>query len=107
MRYSYYLLLLFLLTRCDSGSFDKDKRQIRAKNVLRSSLPTHSQGFDVLSFTEDTLASWKDSSFQHPLQYSIDYVYTDSTGTVQRRKGQVIFTPDGHSVISSQINPKP
>ena len=105
MRYTYILILLIIFSSCDSGSFDKDKRQIMAKDVLRSSLPPRSTNFDVSSFIEDTLPSWKE--FEHPLQYRINYTYTDSSGALQQRKGVVIFTPDGHSVISSQSTTNP
>ncbi len=102
MRLCLLIIYLLPLFSCDSGSFDKDKRQIIAKDVLRSHLPHHSKDFDVTGFREDTLSSWQESFFEHPIQYTLDYKYTDSTGAMQHKTGTVVFTPDGHSVITSK-----
>ena len=105
MRYTLLSVFLLILFGCDSGSFDKDKRQIMAKDALRSSLPPRSKGFDIIDFKEDTLPSWQE--LEHPIQYSMNYVYTDSSGAVQQRHGLVIFTPDGRSIISTQTASNP
>lgn len=105
MRYILFPVFLLILFGCDSGSFDKDKRQIMAKDALRSSLPARSRGFDIIDFKEDTLPAWKD--LEHPIRYSMNYVYTDSGGVVQQRHGSVIFAPDGRSVITTQTVSNP
>ena len=102
MRSSLFSFLFLFIFSCDSGSFDKDKRQIMAKDVLRAGLPPRAKNFDVLSFKEDTLSAWKDSAFRHPIRYTIAYRYTDSAGAVQEKKGAVVFAPDGHSIISTR-----
>ena len=105
MRY-FPLVICLLFFSCDSGSFDSDKRQIMAKNVVRAALPPQSHNFDVLDFKEDTMGSAQ-GGFSHPIRYSLDYNYIDSSGTVRKEKGVVLFTPDGHSVISSSSTPNP
>ena len=101
MRYTLILLILFL-AGCDSGSFDKDKRQIIAKNVLHSQLPPHATDFDITSFREDTVPKM-DSAFKNAIRYTMNFEYTDSTKTMQMARGEVYFAPDGHSVIGSVI----
>jgi hypothetical protein len=103
MRYILLIIFPLLLAGCEATSFDKDKRQIEAKDEIRAMLPRAARSFDVINFKEDTLASWKDSSFKHPVQYTLDFVYTDSTGALQQKTGQVVFTPDGRSIIQTQI----
>jgi hypothetical protein len=102
MRYTF-LFLLLLLFSCESGSFDKDKRQIAAKDAIREQLPRASRQFEIIRFGEDTLPSWGDTVFNQPIRYILDFRYKDSTETVQQRRGYVVFTPDGKSIIQSQI----
>jgi hypothetical protein len=104
MRYIIIFLLLFLAS-CDYGSFDKDKRQIMAKDYVGWHLPPHSTDFDVTSFREDTLNNMLDSNFKRPIGYTLDYYYTDSAKQVQQKKATVLFTPDGHSIITSINQP--
>lgn len=101
MRYTIILLILFLAS-CDYGSFDKDKRQILAKDKVRSKLPPHSTDFDITAFKEDTLTTWPDSNIKHPIRYTLNYKFSDSTNTLQSHKAEVIFAPDGHSIIANQ-----
>lgn len=98
----YLLLLLVLFASCETHSFESDRRQLIAKDEIRRKLH-RPRGFDVTGFRQDTIESYPDSTFRHPLRYGLDFVYTDSSGTVQKKKGLVIFTPDGKSVINSQI----
>jgi hypothetical protein len=102
MRYTF-LFFLLLLFSCESGSFDKDKRQIAAKDAIREQLPRASRQFEIIRFGEDTLPSWRDTVFNQPIRYILDFRYKDSTETVQQRRGYVVFTPDGKSIIQSQI----
>ncbi len=101
MRY-FISLLLIALAACEAQSFESDKRQITAKNEIRKQL-RKARGFDVTSFKEDTLRTEGASAFNHPLRYTLDFVYTDSTDKVVKNRGEVLFTPDGKSVISSHI----
>lgn len=101
MRYILILSILFL-AGCDSGSFDKDKRQIMAKNVLHSQLPPHATDFDITSFKEDTVPKM-DSAFKNAIRYTMNFEYVDSTKALQTAKGEIYFAPDGHSVIRSVI----
>lgn len=98
----YLLLLLVILAGCETHSFESDKRQLVAKDEIRRKLHK-AHAFDIIAFKEDTIKTYSDSTFKHPLRYSLNFVYTDSSGTVQKKKGIVIFTPDGKSVINSQI----
>lgn len=100
------LLLSICILSCDYGSFDKDKRQIMAKDAVRGQLPQHSRNFDITGFREDTLDRLPGSNFDRPLGYTLNYEYTDSTGQLQTKQATVVFTPDGHSVIKTSVNPK-
>jgi hypothetical protein len=110
MRILFVIVTVLLLISCESAGFDSDKRQIRAKDEIRAKLPPRSTDFDVESFKEDTLHNWPDSNFKDPLQYSLRYVFKDSSGNIHNENGRVLFTPDGKSVIqtitgdSSQIH---
>jgi uncharacterized membrane protein YheB (UPF0754 family) len=101
----YIILFLFtgIIFSCENHSFDSDKRQLTAKNEIREKLG-NIQSFDITDFKEDTLNQWPDSTFKNPIRYSLDVVYKDSTGASQNKKGIVVFTPDGKSVISSEIS---
>ena len=104
MRYLILFSFVFF-SSCDYGSFDKDKRQIMAKDYVHWHLPPHSFDFDVNSFKEDTLNNMLDSNFKRPIAYTIDYHFTDSLNTVQQKTATVLFTPDGHSIITTINQP--
>lgn len=104
MRYIILLSVLFFES-CDYGSFDKDKRQIMAKDYIRWHLPPHSTNFDVTSFREDTMNNMLDSNFKRPIAYTLHYHFTDSTDHIQERTSAVLFTPDGHSIITTINQP--
>ncbi|HWI89949.1 MAG TPA: hypothetical protein VNT20_01690 [Flavisolibacter sp.] len=104
MRYTI-LLFVLIFASCDYGSFDKDKRQIMAKDYIRWHLPKHSTEFDVTSFKEDTLNNMIDSNFKRPIGYTINYRFTDSLNHIQQKTATVLFTPDGHSIISTIHQP--
>jgi hypothetical protein len=101
MRYVLLLLLVILLS-CENESFESDKRQIVAKNEIRRKL-RKARLFDITAFKQDTLQAYTDTTIKHPLRYGLDFVYTDSLGAMQKKKGIVIFTPDGKSVLNSRI----
>ncbi|MCW3113768.1 MAG: hypothetical protein JWR18_2164 [Segetibacter sp.] len=98
----YLFLLLVILVSCENRSFESDKRQLIAKDQIRRKLHgAHS--FDITAFKQDTLQSYSDTTLKYPLRYTLDFVYTDSSGQVQNKKGIVLFTPDGKSVLKTQI----
>ncbi|HUS02979.1 MAG TPA: hypothetical protein VMY77_14675 [Chitinophagaceae bacterium] len=103
MRYLFFGVLLFAFFSCENPRFDKDKRQIIAKDEIRSKL-SRARSFDITGFREDTLSTFPDSAFKNPIRYTLDFVYNDSANVLQKKKGVVIFTPDGNSVISSGID---
>jgi hypothetical protein len=104
MRYLVVAFVLFF-TSCDYGTFDKDKRQIMAKDYIEWHLPPHSSNFDITAFREDTVSNMLDSNFKHPISYTLDYHFTDSTNEVQQKRTTVLFTPDGHSIITAINQP--
>ncbi len=101
----YLILSLFTITvfSCENNSFDSDKRQLIAKDEIREKLK-NIQFFDIVGFKEDTLHDWKDSTFKNLIRYRLNIKYKDSTGALQNKEAFVVFTPDGKSVISSEIN---
>lgn len=101
MRYLLFLMLLILVS-CESHSFESDKRQIVAKDLIRRKL-RKARFFDITGFKQDTLETYPDTLFKHPLRYGLDFLYTDSLGQVQKKKGVVLFTPDGKAVLTSRI----
>ncbi len=103
MKYIFLFLPAIIILSCENHSFDSDKRQIIAKNEIRGKLK-NIQSFDITGFKEDTLYDWKDSTFKNPVRYRLNVVYKDSAGAMQNKNGFVIFTPDGKSVIRSQIS---
>jgi len=97
------LFFAIMCFSCENNSFDSDKRQLMAKSEIREKLK-NVRSFDITGFKEDTLSDWKDLTFKNPIRYKLDVTYKDSTGALQSKEAFVIFTPDGKSVISSQIN---
>lgn len=59
--------------------------------------------YDITAFHEDTIKTIDDPNFKKQIQYSLDIEYLDSNKVLQKKKGIVLFTPDGQSVISSKI----
>ena len=99
------LLLIFftpLFFSCENHRFDADKRQIIAKNQIRSKLH-QATGYDVTAFQEDTVETPNDSNFKKQIRYSLDIEYLDSNKILKKKRGIVMFTPDGQSVITSTI----
>ena len=104
MRY-LFILSIVILAGCDYGSFDKDKRQIMAKDYVEWHLPPHSTDFNVTTFREDTLRNLPDSNFKEALGSTLDYHFTDSTHQVQQKRMTVLFAIEGHSIISAISQP--
>ena len=103
------LLLLFftsILYSCENQSNAADMRQIMAKNEILNQLHKVSS-FDITGFDEDTIiVSIPGTNLKKALRYVLDISYVDSTKTPQVKKGIVLFTPDGRSIIDAQITDK-
>jgi hypothetical protein len=102
MKYILFSFLLLSIFSCDYHRFDKDKRQLIAKDEISNKIP-RTRSFDVTYFKEDTLLTYPDSIFKHPITYTLDFVYKDSANVLQKKRGIVLFTPDGRSIINSRI----
>ena len=106
MKYSLLVFLLFIFFSCENPRFDKDKRQLIAKDEIRNKLQ-RARSFDITGFKEDTLSNFPDTTFKRPIRYTLNFVYKDSNNLLQKKKGIVIFTPDGNSIISTIIDSIP
>jgi hypothetical protein len=100
--FRYIVIPVIAFSGCETQQFDSDKRQIMAKNEVRDKIGRVSN-FDILSFREDTLTISSDTNFIKPLQYTLDFIYTDSNHNTQKKRGLVIFTPDANQVIKCII----
>lgn len=94
------LLLVFAIGGCENQSFDSDKRQVVTKKLTRKQL--QNARFEVVGYKQDTMDAYIDT-VKHPIRYSFNLVYKDSVGTVLHKTSEVIFTPDGKSVLHSRI----
>lgn len=99
---AFFLLFSSTLFSCESHSFDSDKRQIIAKDEIRSKLH-NIRGYDVTGFAEDTINDPPDSNFKKEIRYSLDIQYTDSNKMIRQKKAFVYFAPGGTSIIRSEI----
>lgn len=48
-RFSYLYILILFISSCEAGNFDKDRRQIMAKDLIRSVVP-RTRSFDITGF---------------------------------------------------------
>lgn len=102
MRYLFLPLIVLALFSCHSAGFESDERQIIAKDVIRNQVGrTHF--FDIVSFKQATVVNWPDTTIKHPVSYTLDFVYNDSTGAVKSKRGVVVFAPTGNIVLRSSI----
>jgi hypothetical protein len=99
---AFFLLFSSTLFSCESHSFDSDKRQIIAKDEIRSKLH-NIRGYDITRFAEDTINDPPDTNFQKVIRYSLDIQYTDSNKVIQQKKAFVYFAPGGTAIIRSEI----
>lgn len=97
-----FIFFIPLFFSCENHRFDADHRQIIAKNQIRSKLH-QATAYDVTAFQEDTVETPNDSNFKKQIRYSLDIEYLDSNKILQKKKGIVMFAPDGQSVITSTI----
>ena len=100
------IFLLLLLAACEARNFDSDKRQIIAKDWATRQL-RRNRSFSITSFREDTLQVWPDTMISHPIRYTINFVYNDSSGSVQNKKAEVVFTPEGNDILKAEIMDRP
>lgn len=103
MKYIFLFLITIIVFSCENHSFDSDQRQLIAKDEIREKL-SGVQSFDITAFKEDTLHEGTDATFKNSIRYTLRVVYKDSAGVLQNKEGFVVFTPDGKSVISSEIS---
>ncbi len=100
----YLLFLLLAICSCETSHFDSDKRQIIAKDAIRSSLTGAARSsFTVTGFKEDTLLTYADTLIKKPIRYTLYFTQKDSTGLVAQHTGVAIFTNHGNSLISVEI----
>ena len=74
MKFIFLFLFTILVFSCENNSFDSDKRQLIAKNVVREKLK-NIQAFDITAFKEDTLHEWPNAEFKNPIRYTLDITY--------------------------------
>ena len=97
-----FLLLTSGFVACENHRFDSDKRQIMAKDEIRSKLHKVS-GYDITGFKEDTIEVTGLPDLKKEIRYQLDFEYLDSGKVLQKKTGEVFFTPDGASIINSKI----
>ncbi len=102
MRYAFLSLVILVLFACHSVGFESDNRQIIAKDVIRKQISQY-HSFDIVAFKQDTVFNWPDTTIKHPVSYTLDFVYTDSTDALISKRGVVIFLPTGNTVLGSSI----
>ena len=105
MKYILLSLLVFMAS-CEPRNFDRDKRQIIAKDQARR-LVHGTRSFTVTDFREDTLLAWPDSMIIRPIRYSLDIAFNDSLDNVQNKRAEVIFTPEGNDILKTEILDRP
>ncbi|HUZ59218.1 MAG TPA: hypothetical protein VMU83_10585 [Hanamia sp.] len=98
------ILLIFTGTiySCDNHRNAADMTQLMAKNEIVNKLH-NVNSFDITGFKEEMIHNPSDTNFKNIIQYVLDITYIDSNKILQRKKGIVFFTPDGKSIINSQI----
>lgn len=107
-RQAFAILLLFVFIApvffsCETHNFDSDKRQIMAKDEIRSKLHKI-RDYDLTGFREDSVDANGEAGFKKVIRYQLDFQYIDSSNALQKKTGDVFFTPDGKSIIHSTIN---
>lgn len=102
------LLLFFAgyLSSCQNQRNAADMRQIMAKDEILGQLHKINS-FDITGFKEDTINdSIPGTNLKKAIQYELDITYVDSNKVQQDKKGIVLFTPDGKSIINARITDK-
>lgn len=97
-------VMVLILCSCETNRFDSDKRQIIAKDAIRSDLKGAARSsFTVTGFKEDTLFTYADTLIKKPIRYTLYFTQKDSTGKLLQRTGVALFANKGNSLISSNI----
>ena len=73
-----------------------------AKDEIRSKL-YKAREFDITAFKEDTVEVSDNPDFKKEIRYHLDFEYLDSNKVLQKKNGDVFFTPDGSTIINSKI----
>ncbi len=76
-----------------------------AKDEIRSKLHKI-RDYNITAFSEDTVDASDDAGLKKEIRYRLDFKYTDSNNIVQKKTGDVFFTPEGSSIIYSTISDK-
>ncbi len=103
----FKIVFLFIIVTpaffsCETHNFDRDKRQIMAKDQIHSKL-YKAREYDVTGFKEDTVEVSDNPDFKKEIRYQLNFEYLDSNNVLQKKTGDVFFTPDGSSIINSKI----
>ena len=98
-----FALIVIIFFSCETNSFDKDKRQIMAKDAIRRKVRGDRSSFTVTGFKEDTLLTYSDTIIKKPLRYTLYFTQQDSAGQLLQHTGIALFTNRGNSLISSEI----
>ena len=88
---------------CETHSFDSDSRQIMAKDEILHQLHKVSD-YDITGFKEDTVQAINIPGLKKEIMYTLNFEYIDSNKVLQKKTGEVFFTPDGLSIINSKIS---
>ena len=105
MRKEFFLLLSSFLIGCANHLVEKDIRQIKAKNEVRRYLPPKASAFDIIGFGEDSIPAPEIPA--NLIRYRIDFIFKDSLKNMIPARAYVFFTPDGKSVMKTQILDRP
>ena len=97
-----FVIVLPVFLGCETHSFDSDKRQIMAKDEILHQLHKVSD-YDITGFKEDTVEAINVPSLKKEIRYTLEFEYIDSNKVLQKKTGDVFFTPDGSSIINSKI----
>ncbi len=95
-------MVALVLCACNSTGFESDEKQIITKDLIQKQIP-YNNSFDVVAFKQDTVLNWPNITIKHPLSYTLDFVYRDSTAALIPKRVIVIFSPTGNAVLSSSI----
>lgn len=101
-RVIHLIFFTALFFSCDNHRNAGDMRQIMAKDEILSKLHKVSS-FDITGFSENVVHDSSDTNFKKMIRYVLDITYIDSNKVVQNKKGIVLFTPDGKSIVNSKI----
>ncbi|HEY5463597.1 MAG TPA: hypothetical protein VIJ95_10110 [Hanamia sp.] len=87
---------------CENHRDAADMTQLMAKNEIVNKLHKVNS-LDITGFKEETIHNPPDTNFKKMIRYVLYITYIDSNKILQNKKGIVLFTPDGKSIINSEI----